>query len=350
MLLAELFTYIIMYCTARCKMKRSIECLKRSGNSCSNWERLQRHATQLSRLTMMVKSEADNQNVFLNMTKSLPQALRPPEVSNLAYNVHVATSFVYKMTNCSDLARVKGLIKEYRVSQTLRRVYSKKKYDLSDLNTPITNKIHLVSFVCDKLKRKRLLLYLVLHKVGCSVREWCRAERPQEERQAVIKQIEGIHQRFISIKFFHGDLKPSNFLISNVSQGNGPKVSICDFGLSGFPTSRKEYGRRGTPLFKAKSFFLRCDDWRKASSFQLAMTSIFILVGDSVRKAFTCSRSKCSELHDLEDVLKKKRKLSTSFLQLLQDFKIRRRPANSCQTANREGTNIAVNLPLRCLV
>ena len=138
-----------------------------------------------------------------------------------------------------------------------------------------------------------------------------------------------------------------NLLISNVSQGKGPKVSICDFGLSDFPTSKKEFGGRGTHLFKAKSFFLRCKDWQQASLFQLEMTSIFIRVGASVRKALTCSQSKCYELHDLEAFLKRKQKLSTnnktnlSFLQLLQDFKIKRRPVKSCprQMAKREGKN-----------
>lgn len=272
-------------------------------------------------LLLRLQKEADRQHVFLNRVNSLPKAVAAATGN---YFVVITDQFVYKATNCSKWFRVQSLITEYRVAKTLKKVYN---FDVSDIVTPTQINLYATP--------KQMVLFLVLPAFGCSVRKWLQLKkRNNAERICVAAQIDKIHQRFLSLNFFHGDMKPSNFLVSNqtwVQSLTGQsheqlliKVAACDFGLSSFaPKSdgNKDFGARGTPLFKLKSFSLHCKNWQLASTFQLVMTNIFVCIEDCIRTALTCQRNKCCDLHEIEDSLRtfyeSKKSPDKSFLQLL---------------------------------
>lgn len=309
------------------EMKRGLQLMKIASPKLPQSKRRKTHLD----LTRSVQKIADQRRVILRRRSKLPKALQ--NSSNSVYDVVVTDELVYKFTNCSSLTHVKGLCSEFAISQKLYSIYDSAGYDLSDIVVPLSINLYTQS------DYNGLLLYLVIPTKGRSVRGWLAEKQAPEMQAQVIKQLQNIHKRFMNIRFFHGDLKPANFLISNVTEGKGPtpKVSVCDFGLSSFNPTRRSFGGQGTHLFKPKSYFLHCDDWRVASWFQLSISLITISVNDALKTAWTCQRESCVLLHRVEEALSLF--LNRSIADLLRELPIRRRVKKYCHhtVASREG-------------
>jgi serine/threonine protein kinase len=222
---------------------------------------------------------------------TIPQEFPYQAAQEKAYLVTIAGHKVFKTTNCRNQDHVKQLLREHKVGQKLKKLYTHE-YQSNDI---IVGDIQML------VLEQTVILMIVMNKVGISARQWMEKDLTTEDRVSVIEQIDRIHSNFLKLRFLHGDIKPRNILV-RLGEKSNVEVSFCDVGLSKFFDSTKlnaNVASRGTACYKLSSYVnnVKCHDYVTVSMFQHVITILSIYLGCSISRIWRCNHVKCYALH-----------------------------------------------------